>query len=102
MDTKLKIATLFMSIVERMARQYGAPLPNRLLSIGSPDDGWGVTLNATADTLDDVEPFNSTVTWNGFPAGIVAPNGGVLAAGSLANEAALCEWLESDKESANA
>lgn len=35
-----------------------------------------------------VEPFHCYIEFNGWPAGVVAPWGGVIAAGDVANEAA--------------
>lgn len=40
-----------------------------------------------------VEPFHAYVEWNGWPAGVLSPDGGLLAAGALANEDALIEAL---------
>jgi hypothetical protein len=53
---------------------------------------WAFALNPHAapeligDTATELPPFHMLVEWNGFPAGIVGPAGGVIAAGALANE----------------
>lgn len=67
-----------------------------MLRLGSPDVGWGLVLNASRVECDAVPAFGVSVTWNGFPAGLCGADGGVIAAGSVANEAALLEWLESE------
>lgn len=96
MATEAPIAEAFLLIAERFGREHGSPLPKQLLEIGDRDRGWGVKLNPTNETIEDVEPYRAHVSWNGWPAGIIDPYGGCLAAGHLANEDALCEWLKSD------
>jgi hypothetical protein len=39
----------------------------------------------------DVPPFTAYVEFNGWPAGLIDPTGGVLAAGAAANEATFIE-----------
>lgn len=90
------ICDVFMEAVERFAQTFGTPLPQRLLEIGDPDKGWGVKLNPTAEAIGDVDPFHAVVTWNGFPAGIMDPMGGIIAAGDLANQETFVAWLKSD------
>lgn len=95
MSTETKICEAWSIAVERFAAIFGAPLPKRLLEIGDPDRGWGAKLNPTSDEIDGVGPCEIYVTWNGWPAGILDPSGGVIAAGEAANEDAFIEWLRS-------
>ena len=93
------VCDLWFCIVERFAAVYGSPLPKRVLRLGSATDGWGVELNATGVDVGKTLPaYGAAISWGGFPAGIVDPNGGVIAAGSAANEATFREWLETAKE----
>lgn len=92
------ISEVFLRIAERMGREHGVPLPKRLLAIGDANVGWHVELNPTAEQIGVVEPFTAMVQWNGFPAGIIDPDGGVVADGTLANQRTLLAWLESDQQ----
>lgn len=64
-----------------------------------PTPGWFIAVNGHAEKrplIDKdvmVEPFTAYVEWHGFPAGIITPRGGILAAGSEANEEALLKAL---------
>jgi hypothetical protein len=55
------------------------------------DQHWWIAVNAhnepkTCSKGTEVAPFACYVGFNGWPAGILTPTGGALAAGSLANE----------------
>lgn len=94
--TDVQVSGIFMAASQRFAREHGIPLPNQMLEIGDPDKDWGVRLNPTHKTIDDVGPFLLHVTWFGLPAGIIGPSGGIISAGRLANETTFCVWLLSD------
>ena len=87
---------VFLLIAQRCAREYGKPLPERLLAIGDQSTGWDVRLNASDVATDGVRPFEADVRWYGMPAGVCWHGGGFLAAGGEANEKSLSEWLASD------
>jgi hypothetical protein len=68
-------------------------------------DGWAFSLNAHDTPKPDdrgasVPPFTVAVMWNGWPAGLVDPSGGVIAAGDAANESALLASLDAAIEKA--
>lgn len=88
------ISKCFLLIAEACAREFGTPLPKRLLELGDPNCGWHVTLNPTAEKIGDIDAFNAHVKWNGWPSGILSPYNGIFAAGEAANEDTLIEWLE--------
>lgn len=44
----------------------------------------------------NVDPFTFYVEFNGFPAGVLAPNGGWIAAGDLANEDSFIEAVKAE------
>ena len=94
MDVETK--PTFVLLVERFAAKFGTPLPKKLLEMGDPDHGWHCEINPTDETLGRIPPCTCNVTWNGFPAGIIDPGGGILAAGDAANEESLREWLTLD------
>jgi len=86
--------SMYVEICLAMAAVYGAPLPKRLLRIGDEQEGWGVKLNPTDAPIDDIQPFAAFVNWNGWPAGVVNPHGGWIAAGDAANQETLRTWLQ--------
>jgi hypothetical protein len=52
---------------------------------------WHVSLNRENisrknEAGDDVPPYTAVVTFNGWPAGMIDPRGGIIAAGAAANE----------------
>lgn len=47
---------------------------------------WRVRLNGDGEEQDGIPPFTASIEFNGWPAGLVDPAGGVIAAGELANE----------------
>ena len=47
---------------------------------------WALAMNGHNSTVDDVPAFNVRIEFNGWPVGILGPSGGVIAAGSAANE----------------
>ena len=50
------------------------------------DEHWLVKVNGHKEPIDDIQPYEIMVWFNGWPAGIIHPNRGVIAAGALANE----------------
>lgn len=64
------------------------------------DKRWHVAMNRrnrTAKNLDGLEvpPFTCAVKYNGWPAGLFGPAGGIIAAGECANEATFISALRS-------
>lgn len=47
---------------------------------------WHVRLNGAGEEQDGIPPFTASIEFNGWPAGLIDPAGGVIAAGELANE----------------
>jgi hypothetical protein len=55
------------------------------------DERWSITLNGHKEPTNDsrgssVAPYECEISYNGWPAGFVGPYGGIMAAGSGANE----------------
>ena len=65
------------------------------------DDRWVVKVNGHREQVESVPPFSALLEFNGWPAGIIDPFGGTIAAGELANEdtfiAAMEAAIERDK-----
>lgn len=55
---------------------------------------WKVTVNGTDGERDGIPRFCAKVEYNGRPAGVLDPFGGVMVADEVANEAALIEALD--------
>lgn len=63
------------------------------------DDHWRLSVNGHGEPTKnrdgtEVPPITAYVEWNGWPAGLIHPAGGTMAAGSAANEGALIEALK--------
>jgi len=59
------------------------------------DDQWSIKLNPHDSMLDGIPSYHMAVSYNGWPAGLVSPTkGGVIAAGSGANEDAFIAALD--------
>lgn len=51
---------------------------------------WTIGVNGTSLTILGVPPYHAMLEWNGFPAGIISAQGGIVAAGEVANEDTFC------------
>ena len=63
------------------------------------DEHWWIAMNGHTEPMKcsrghKVPPFNCYVEFNGFPAGIMDPYGGIIAAGDAANEDTFIEALK--------
>ena len=88
-------AKAFVAVSMRFGREFGSPLPKRLLTIGSETDGFRVRLNPTSETIGGVAPMRMHVTLHGCPAGVIDPYGGSLIAdGDEPIEDRLILWAE--------
>lgn len=63
------------------------------------DGHWWIAVNGHRIPMKcsrgpEVHPFTVYVEWKGWPAGIITPDGGTLAAGDAANEDALIAALK--------
>ncbi len=60
--------------------------------------GWRFAVNGHREPVEcgafEVPPFEAAFWYNGWPAGIVGPAGGVLSAGAAANEGSLIAALD--------
>lgn len=93
-----QIAQAFLLAAERLGRECGTPLPKQVLEVGDAEHGWHLTMNLTPDDVYGLPEWHIAIKWNGWPAGILSPQAGMMAAGEAANEDSLCEWLQSDLE----
>lgn len=63
------------------------------------DERWWVAMNGHPEPRKnsdgfEVNPFDCVIKYNGWPAGILGPYGGIIAAGGCANEGTFIEALE--------
>lgn len=63
------------------------------------DDQWWIAVNGRKEAVKCstgvmVEPVHAYVEYNGWPAGVLTPYGGVIAAGSAANEQTFIDALK--------
>lgn len=58
------------------------------------DSTWKITFNGCPEERQSIAPFHILVEYNGFPAGIIGPGDGVIAAGERANEDAFIAALK--------
>ena len=90
----------FVEAVQAIDREFGHPLPKRLLEIGDAEKGWRVKLNMTNESIDNIDPQWMMLFWNGFPAGLFGMCSGGIAAGVAANEPSFIRWAKSYKATA--
>lgn len=58
------------------------------------DQEWTIKLNPHGTQVEKVPPYTAAVYFNGWPAGLIDPGGGIIAAGDTANEEALAKAIE--------
>lgn len=85
----LAIAELLHALGKSPANKVAGPL------VHDVDEHWRVVLNGHNESVRygehgeiEVPPFHCYIEFNGWPAGLLSPYGGVIAAGALANEPA--------------
>ena len=71
------------------------------------DERWWISLNGHKETIKDshgaeVPGFHAAIEYNGWPAGIISPIGGIIAAGEGANEHNFIEALKAATAKAEA
>jgi hypothetical protein len=73
-------------LIAKLAEKEGvSPIVNKIWQY-EVDEHWSFTVNGKNNTTDGIPPFNAMIVFNGFPAGIVGFDGGIIAAGEAANE----------------
>ena len=59
---------------------------------------WEVTINGNPRPKDGQPPFSAYVTFNGFPAGVLTAQEGIIAGGKVANEETFIAALRAELE----
>jgi len=89
----MPISEACLMIVQLAVHRAGVPnCKDRVLTL-EIDERWKATVNGCRETRDSIPPFSIGLEFNGFPAGIIDPGGGIMAAGDAANEATLIRAL---------
>lgn len=95
----MPITEAFAEIV-KLAERRGVARINDLPGCWEPEIGgeWKIALNghrepAKSSSGAEVPPFSAYIEYNGWPAGVIDPSGGIIAAGECANEDAFIAAL---------
>lgn len=89
------IAEAFVAII-RLAEKLGVKSIKDLPGLWelAIDEHWKIRVNGHKEEIDAIPPFHCAVEFNGWPAGLFSPQGGVIAAGDCANERTFIEACE--------
>lgn len=87
------MSELFILLVDLAIKRGHKNIKGQLLTL-RVDDQWSYTINGSDKEWDRIPPYHASVVFNGWPAGIVGANSGIIAAGEAANEDALIEALK--------
>jgi len=97
----IQIGEVFSLVMELALLVAKRPLPDHYEACWERevDDAWWVSLNPhPRPRLNShgisVPSYHLAIEWLGWPAGVVGPQGGEIAAGDLANEDTLIEALK--------
>lgn len=58
------------------------------------DERWKIDINGKDRAIDGIPPYHVAIEYNGWPAGILSPVGGLIAAGEGANESTFIDALD--------
>ena len=88
-------ATAIIGELANLAEAMGVSHINKLPGLWECkiDEKWSVKVNGHAETVENLPPYRCLVEYNGWPAGVVSPFDGVIAAGVDANEDALIKAI---------
>lgn len=89
-DSPLSLA--FVLCVDLCLKRGHANIRNQLVDVAI-DDTWSFRINGHPTQQDSIPAYHLSLEYNGFPAGIFGPGGGIIAAGEGANEDALIRAL---------
>lgn len=93
--TDQPLCEVFMKIGDlAFKRGHIAINVNPFLFVMRIDDDWVVRINAHRESIMGVPAFHMAVEWHGWPAGLFSAAGGIMAAGSLANENTLIAAID--------
>ena len=85
----MAISETWFELVQKFAAEFGEPLPKSPMQIGDPKHGWYARYDRTKMGDGMYEPVY--ILFNGWPAGVMDANGGVLVG---IDENQLLEWAK--------
>ena len=90
-----EISEAFVKAIE-LAAACGARKINQLPGCWSHqiDGHWKIDVNGKDVTVENIPPYHIAIEYNGWPAGILSPIGGIIAAGEGANETTFIAALD--------
>ena len=98
---KMKNISKAFALIMRLAEKDKVKAINKLDGCWERriDDNWQISLNGHPHTVlnsrdMEVLGFSCLIEFNGFPAGMLDPAGGIIAAGQAANEDTFIEAIE--------
>lgn len=87
------ISEAFLLLVDLAIKRGNSSIKGTVVTF-EIDSTWAATFNGCADERDNVPPYHCSVSYNGWPAGILGPSSGCIAAGEGANEDTLIAALK--------
>ena len=92
---------LFMLLARLATKDDAAPLNKHPGCWERGIGSWWIAVNGHRDAIKcshgaEVPPFNCYVEFNGWPAGLFDPRGGIIAAGDAANEETFAAAVEAE------
>lgn len=97
----MNISEAFMLIADLADKDDAAPVNKHPGCWERAVGKWHISVNGHREPRKNAEgmevpPFSAVLTFNGWPAGIIDPSGGVIAAGAVANEDTFIEALKTE------
>lgn len=90
MNSMPEIFELIMNIGEKAG---ALPVKDRVWT-HKVDEHWTFKVNGHPETREGIPGFHAMIEFNGFPAGLIGLEGGIIAAGAGANEETFIEALK--------
>lgn len=88
-----ELSEIFSLVMDIGTKENQVPIYNRVWS-HKVDELWSFEVNGFPHTEQGIPPFNVKVVFNGFPAGLIGPYDGIIAAGAAANEDTFIQALK--------
>lgn len=87
-----RVSEAFFLCVDLAMKQGNKNIKDKLVDV-TVDETWSFRVNGHAVEKDKIPAYHLSLSFNGWPAGIFGPKGGIIAADEAANEEALVAAL---------
>ncbi len=88
-----RVCTVFYAVSKLCEVLKEAPIKDKVWE-HKIDDHWFIKINGHSKEMQGIPAFHMTIEYDGFPAGILSPFEGTIAAGTEANEDTFIEAVE--------